>query len=156
VLEKLRANVPAETLELCDVDVIHTTQSKITGRLRGESLRIATLAFGDVDMKFADVRDMQSQFTEKETVVLLGPGEMQKRLVAVCPKARDIRVSIADNGNLKVEVDVRAEEDVAPMMLAITNLPEMSPYENRRDISFQIVNVVPPPAVPGQQVDQPR
>jgi hypothetical protein len=59
-LEKIRAAVPAELLEVRKADVVYTADSKFTGRLEGEALKATTAQFGDVKMKLADVRSIRS------------------------------------------------------------------------------------------------
>ena len=63
VLAKLRTRVPAEILDRCQFDVIHTAQSKITGLLKSETLRVGTAAFGDRDLKVADLRCVQCRYS---------------------------------------------------------------------------------------------
>jgi hypothetical protein len=55
LLEKLRELVPEDRLTPRENDVIQTKDSKFTGKLIGESLRVRTAQFGDQRLKFADV-----------------------------------------------------------------------------------------------------
>jgi hypothetical protein len=66
ILEKIRAAVPAELLEVRKGDVVYTADSKFTGRLEGESLKATTTQFGDVKMKLADLRSLRTAAGEPE------------------------------------------------------------------------------------------
>jgi hypothetical protein len=57
VLEKLRQNVPAEQLEIPELDVVFTKDSKIAGRIEGEPTWAAqTAQFGEVKLRLSDLR----------------------------------------------------------------------------------------------------
>jgi len=56
----IQARVPAPQLELRDTDVIYTEDSKITGKLTAQTLRINTLQFGEQQLKLADIRSLRS------------------------------------------------------------------------------------------------
>ncbi len=66
-LEKIRAAVPAEILDIPPYDVVHTANSKIAGRIKSDVLRVSTLAFGEQQVKLTDIRSVRSQnFREVE------------------------------------------------------------------------------------------
>jgi hypothetical protein len=58
VLEQLRDTVPEKDLEVRTRDVILTADSKITGRIEGEVLKVQTAPFGEVQVKLADLRSL--------------------------------------------------------------------------------------------------
>jgi hypothetical protein len=60
VVKYLQAKVPAALLECRDCDVVYTDDSKITGRLTAEVLRVSTFQFGDQQLKLADLRTLRS------------------------------------------------------------------------------------------------
>jgi hypothetical protein len=60
LLVKLRQAVPEERLEVPDHDVVHTTDSKITGRLTAAALKVKTVQFGDQQLKLTVVRRLRS------------------------------------------------------------------------------------------------
>ncbi len=55
LLEELREQVPEERRAPRDSDVIQTKDSKFTGRLVGEALRVLTPQFGEQRLRFADL-----------------------------------------------------------------------------------------------------
>jgi hypothetical protein len=56
----IQSRVPAAQLELKEGDVIYTEDSKITGKLTAQTLRVNTLQFGDQQLKLADIRSLRS------------------------------------------------------------------------------------------------
>lgn len=56
----LQAKVPAGQLEPREQDVIHTDDSRITGRLVTPALRVQTMMFGEQSLRLADVRSLRS------------------------------------------------------------------------------------------------
>jgi hypothetical protein len=56
----IHSRVPAAQLELKEGDVIYTEDSKITGKLTAQTLRVNTLQFGDQQLKLADIRSLRS------------------------------------------------------------------------------------------------
>jgi hypothetical protein len=56
----IQTRVPAATLEGRDVDVVHTDDSKLTGRLTCTHLRITTFQFGEQQLRVADIRSLRS------------------------------------------------------------------------------------------------
>src|SRR6202043_56913 len=56
----IQARVPVAQLEHKDNDVIFTEDSKITGKLTAQSLRVNTLQFGEQQLKLADIRSLRS------------------------------------------------------------------------------------------------
>lgn len=71
VVKFIQAKVPGAYLESRDTDVVHTDDSRITGRLSAEVLRVSTFQFGDQQLKLADVR-----------VLRTGPGGAPDDLIA--------------------------------------------------------------------------
>lgn len=59
VVKHIQAKVPAAYLEARESDVVHTDDSRITGRLSAEVLRVSTFQFGDQQLKLADVRTLR-------------------------------------------------------------------------------------------------
>jgi hypothetical protein len=60
LLVQLRQAVPPERLEVPEHDVVHTADSKITGRLTATALKVNTLPFGDQQLKLTAVRRLRS------------------------------------------------------------------------------------------------
>ncbi len=56
----IQAKVPAPLLEVRDFDVIHTEDSRLTGKLTPQSLRVMTAMFGEQSLKVADLRTLRS------------------------------------------------------------------------------------------------
>ncbi len=71
LLKGLREKVPPERLEPREFDVVHTEDSKITGRLTTETLRVLTTPFGEQRVKLSDVRSLRHGSAEPD--VALGP-----------------------------------------------------------------------------------
>jgi hypothetical protein len=59
-LKFIQGRVPAAQLESRDNDVVYTDDSKITGKLTAQSLRVNTSQFGDQSLKLADMRSLRS------------------------------------------------------------------------------------------------
>ena len=55
----LQKNLPAGQLEPRENDVIHTDDSKITGKLVSPSLRVQTSMFGEQSLRLSDVRSLR-------------------------------------------------------------------------------------------------
>src|SRR4029079_17180012 len=55
-LKHIQGRVPAAQLESRDNDVVYTDDSKITGKLTAQALRVNTSQFGDQSLKTADMR----------------------------------------------------------------------------------------------------
>lgn len=75
----IQTKVPAALLEARENDVIHTDDSKITGRLTAEVLRVGTFQFGEQQLKLADVRTLRTGATaasEELTTAAQAPGNM--------------------------------------------------------------------------------
>lgn len=66
LLDKLRKAVADENLEIRDHDVIHTSLSKIAGRIEEFLFRAETPQFGEVRLKISDVRTIRSLSFRKE------------------------------------------------------------------------------------------
>ena len=81
LLDKIRAAVPEEVLEIPPYDVVHTADSKIAGRIKATSLKVSTLPFGEQQIKLTDIRALRSQTAdpgEREVAkdVLQDPGTL--------------------------------------------------------------------------------
>lgn len=59
VAKFIQAKVPAGQLDGRDTDVVHTDDSRITGRLSAEVLRVSTAQFGDQPLRLADARTLR-------------------------------------------------------------------------------------------------
>jgi hypothetical protein len=60
VVKFVRAKVPAALLEVREFDVVHTDESKNTGRLTAEYLRVNTYQYGELKLKLADTHSLRS------------------------------------------------------------------------------------------------
>jgi hypothetical protein len=79
VVKYLQSHVPAAQLEARESDVVQTDDSKITGRLTAEVLRVNTFQFGEQQLKLADVRSLRSASgptAEEQANVAQGPGNL--------------------------------------------------------------------------------
>ena len=81
LLQKIREQVPEERLSPPEFDVVQTSDgSRLVGRIEIPALRVRTIAFGDQQLKLADVRSLRSlSYEEPEEVVadaLPDPGNM--------------------------------------------------------------------------------
>lgn len=56
----IQSRVPAPQLELKETDVVYTEDSKFTGKLTTQVLRVNTMQFGDQQLKLADIRSLRS------------------------------------------------------------------------------------------------
>jgi hypothetical protein len=75
----LQQRVPAAQLEAREMDVIHTDDCKITGKLSAASLRVQTSMFGEQALKLTDVRSLKSlngNSTEEGVNAAAAPGNM--------------------------------------------------------------------------------
>jgi hypothetical protein len=99
LLEKLRRSVPAERLEMRPNDVVHTADSKFTGRLTAAAIRVRTRPFGDQSLKLADIRSLCSPLAgkPKEVDALPDPGNLS-RVNAQAGKTLVFRVTGARAG----------------------------------------------------------
>ena len=59
VVRFVQAKVPAAALDARDADVVYTDDSKFTGKLAAPTLRVLTGAFGEQQLKLADVRGLK-------------------------------------------------------------------------------------------------
>src|SRR5207253_3212249 len=59
-IKYLQQKVPAGQLDPREYDVIHTEDSKITGKLTTAHLRVLTFQFGELQLRLADVRMLRS------------------------------------------------------------------------------------------------
>jgi LCCL domain len=69
LLQRVRDTVPEENLVFRPHDVVHTEDSKITGRIEGSALKAHTFQFGDVQLKLADLRSLRSLAVPEEPAV---------------------------------------------------------------------------------------
>ncbi len=60
VVKYIQARVTPALLETRDTDVIQTDDSKITGRLTAEVLRVGTFQFGEQQLKLSDLRTLRT------------------------------------------------------------------------------------------------
>jgi hypothetical protein len=60
VVKYIQSHAPAAQLASREADVVQTDDSKITGRLTAEVLRVSTFQFGEQQLKLADVRSLRS------------------------------------------------------------------------------------------------
>lgn len=56
----IQARVPAQLLQTRDDDVVYTEDSKFTGKLAAQTLRVVTGMFGEQTLKVADLRSLRS------------------------------------------------------------------------------------------------
>jgi hypothetical protein len=63
LLEKIRARVLEDQLTVRPYDVIYTADSKITGRIAAESLKVRTFQFGEQSLRLADIRTLRKPGT---------------------------------------------------------------------------------------------
>jgi hypothetical protein len=73
-LERLRDEVPAEQLEIHALDVIHTDDMRIAGRIEATSLKAQTRAFGEVQIKVAELRLLSADAVPDVDVGNVQPG----------------------------------------------------------------------------------
>lgn len=59
IVKSIQTRVAPALLEARDTDVVHTDDSKITGRLSAEALRASTFQFGEQALKLADLRTLR-------------------------------------------------------------------------------------------------
>ncbi len=59
-VKAIQSRVPASLLEPRDSDVVFTDDSRITGKLTAQSLRVITGMFGEQTLKLADLRSLRS------------------------------------------------------------------------------------------------
>jgi LCCL domain len=60
VVKHIQTRVPAAQLEPRDSDVIYTDDSKFSGKLTAQTLRVNTSQFGDQQLKLADMRSLRT------------------------------------------------------------------------------------------------
>jgi hypothetical protein len=62
ILEKVRARLPEDQQgEVRQWDIVHTTMSRIAGKLDVKTVKAESAQFGEVELKLADVRDLRFQ-----------------------------------------------------------------------------------------------
>jgi hypothetical protein len=79
IVKHIQARVVPALLESRDSDVVHTDDSKITGRLTAEVLRVNTFQFGEQQMKLADIRSLRTvagAAVEEVAVAPQAPGNL--------------------------------------------------------------------------------
>jgi hypothetical protein len=75
----IRAKVPAALLEVREHDVVYTDDSKNTGRLTAEYLRVGTYQFGELRLKLHDIHSLRaagSASAEDQIAGLPGPANL--------------------------------------------------------------------------------
>jgi hypothetical protein len=60
LVERLRGAVPEDRLEFRRYDVVHTLDSRFTGRLEATSWRAGSEALGELRLRLADLRDLRA------------------------------------------------------------------------------------------------
>jgi hypothetical protein len=73
VVKYIQAHVPAAHLEARELDVLNTDDSKISGRLTAEVLRVHTFQFGDQQLKLSDLRSLRNVTAAAEEVAAAAP-----------------------------------------------------------------------------------
>jgi hypothetical protein len=70
-IKAIQGRVPAAQLDMKEGDVVYTEDSKFTGKITAQSLRVSTLPFGEQHLKLADVRSLRSTsgFTSDEVAL---------------------------------------------------------------------------------------
>jgi hypothetical protein len=66
LLEKLREAIPEDRLTPRENDVVQTKDSKFTGKLVGDGLKVLTAQFGEQRLRFADVLSLGEPIVEAE------------------------------------------------------------------------------------------
>src|SRR5947208_3174236 len=69
----IRGRVPAAQLEHRELDVVHTDDSKIAGKLTAAALRVYTYQFGEQRLKLTDVRSLGGSAPAAEDVANAPP-----------------------------------------------------------------------------------
>jgi hypothetical protein len=59
-VKAIQARVPAALLEPREFDVVYTDDSKITGKLTAQTIRVNTFMFGEQPLKLADLRTLRT------------------------------------------------------------------------------------------------
>jgi hypothetical protein len=74
----IRTKVPAAHLEVREFDVVQTDDSRITGRLTAEVLRVGTFQFGEQALKLADARALRAAgaMSEEAPGAPIAPGNL--------------------------------------------------------------------------------
>jgi hypothetical protein len=81
IIDRLKAILPEEILQVRTQDVVHTAKGEIIGRIEEVSWRATTAQFGDVRVKLADVDRvvaMAHREPEEKLVVQADPGHLIK------------------------------------------------------------------------------
>lgn len=84
VLQELRAQVPAEELQIREDDLVETPDTKIAGQITMPALKLRTSQFGELALKLPDARSLRHQ-----------------SLVAAAPEPEPEGSVLPDPGNLK-------------------------------------------------------
>jgi len=69
IAKHIQGKVPAALLEQREFDVVHTDDSKITGKLSAESIRVSTFQFGEQKLKLTDMRSIKLPGPAEEVLV---------------------------------------------------------------------------------------
>jgi len=73
IVKFIQNKVPASQLQANEFDVIHTDDSRITGRLAAEVLRVNTFQFGEQQVKLADMRTIRTSANVAAEVLASAP-----------------------------------------------------------------------------------
>ncbi len=79
VAKYIQMRVPAAHLDFRENDIVHTEDSKITGRLTAEVLRVRTFQFGEQSLKLADLRSLRALNTpaaDEAVAAIPAPGNL--------------------------------------------------------------------------------
>jgi hypothetical protein len=98
LLDRLRQEVPEDRLEVRPYDVIHTENSKISGRISGSSLKVTTVQFGEQVVKLSDVRRLNVPGAEADVVVTADADPPPDSLMSL-PLGKTYRFKVTGNVN---------------------------------------------------------
>jgi hypothetical protein len=73
LVSRLESTVPSERLKERDYDVVETAHSKISGKLRAETIAVATTEFGPQNLRLADIRNLRSERARPAGLSYLAP-----------------------------------------------------------------------------------
>jgi hypothetical protein len=79
LVKKFKETIPEEMLKKRDQDIIHTTSSKISGKIEASTLKAMSNQFGEVQVKLADVFVMSAKSTAPavdDSNVQFGPAQL--------------------------------------------------------------------------------
>jgi hypothetical protein len=103
LLERIRDEVPEDQLVFRKHDVVWTADSKSSGQIEGGMLKAQTFQFGEVRLKIADLRMLQSLAIEPESdtkTALANPGHLHNYAGQFNKEFRFRVTGLNDNGGL--------------------------------------------------------